>query len=217
MQISSKVLDDLKSFASTIDEQKKEISDELRSKESSLDKLPESRCFIHKRKELIKDIQKLKERLLNFESGKELNDRCKHTSKSLQISSSHPRSSTKCKIYSGQVNPCSLTTPNVQAVNYSKNPDMMLDEYEQSQQSPSSSIYIYILKCSNCGINLDKVIDSSMMACPECGRVTKYLDSSSKSLGYNDEIEFVGCNYRRQNHFREWLNSFQGRKYCDSR
>ena len=123
--------------------------------------------------------------------------------------------SIKKSVFSGSVNPTAIlsvdTGGNSAEVTCNKN--LMLDEYTQKTSRSSPSVYILPhLKCSKCGIHMHKLIDASVMVCPDCGLSTKYLDSSSKSLGYNDDIEYVTFSYKRQNHFQEWLNAFQGRE-----
>ena len=139
------------------------------------------------------------------------------------LSSKGSRSNSKKKIagkikksvYSGRINPTAILSVETggETAKTRHNRDMMLDEYSQCASKCSRSVYILPhLKCSKCGIHMHKLIDASVMVCPECGLSSKYLDSSSKSLGYNDEIEYVTFSYKRQNHFQEWLNAIQGRE-----
>ena len=118
-------------------------------------------------------------------------------------------------IYSGTANPISLSTVETggRETNNTQNTQMIIDEFKNHPSSSSRSVYVLpYLKCSTCGIHMHKLIDASVMVCPKCGTSTKYLDSSSKSLGYHDDIEYITFSYKRQNHFQEWLNAFQGRE-----
>jgi hypothetical protein len=54
--------------------------------------------------------------------------------------------------------------------------------------------------------------DDSMMICSKCGNTTHYIDTSSATIAYGDEVEYSSFSYKRINHLNEWLNHFQAKE-----
>ena len=52
----------------------------------------------------------------------------------------------------------------------------------------------------------------ALLSCDQCGRSKPYLDATSASTAYGEEVEFSNFSYKRSNHFQEWLNSFQAKE-----
>jgi hypothetical protein len=70
-------------------------------------------------------------------------------------------------------------------------------------------------KCDDCDQMMQMIVSESMLCCPVCGKMTPYLDSTSSSTAYGEEVEFSSFSYKRSNHFQEWLNSFQAKETTD--
>ena len=210
------VLTHLEEYVKNQNAKIEEYQHQIKALELQHKNLGDSRLNIHAKKEIQNKIQSLSDKLKNLKSGDAVNKECQKSIQYLMPSSSYvsKMSSKQGKnVYSGRINPTALLPSETGGLECTRNKSMMLDEYKQNKTGASSSVYVLpYMKCSQCGIHMHKLIDASVMVCPECGLSSKYLDSSSKSLGYNDEIEYVTFSYKRQNHFQEWLNSFQARE-----
>eukprot|EP00965_Chrysotila_dentata_P083862 2767973-Pleurochrysis_carterae.AAC.1 len=66
--------------------------------------------------------------------------------------------------------------------------------------------------CTLCNEPLRLVACKAIMACLTCGYATTYLDATSSSISYGDEIDFSNFSYKRINHFNEWLQQIQGKE-----
>ena len=69
--------------------------------------------------------------------------------------------------------------------------------------------------CPKCSV--DMVIQSSkaIIACETCGYMASYMDATSSSMSYTDDVEFACFSYRRINHFNEWLQQIQAKESAD--
>lgn len=70
-------------------------------------------------------------------------------------------------------------------------------------------------RCDECDTMMQMLVSESMLCCPVCGKMVPYLDSTSSSTAYGEEVEFSSFSYKRSNHFQEWLNSFQAKETTD--
>lgn len=68
--------------------------------------------------------------------------------------------------------------------------------------------------CPNCPENQSLVLNTveSVMYCPECAIIVPFMDCSSSSTAYGDEVEYSSFSYKRINHLNEWLKTFQARE-----
>lgn len=64
--------------------------------------------------------------------------------------------------------------------------------------------------CPSCSAAMVVVPARAMLACSACGRSATYLDATSSSLAYDDQLEMVTFTYKRGNHFQDWLTNCQG-------
>ena len=74
---------------------------------------------------------------------------------------------------------------------------------------------VYLAKqdmCHICKEHLLMLTGEALLSCPVCGRTKPYLDATSASTAYGEEVEFSSFSYKRSNHFQEWLNSFQAKE-----
>lgn len=65
-----------------------------------------------------------------------------------------------------------------------------------------------------CGSQFLESVDDALLVCnnPQCRTIKDFLDASTASLAYGDEIEWSSSSYKRMNHLSEWLNHFQARE-----
>ena len=63
--------------------------------------------------------------------------------------------------------------------------------------------------CEICGVQMILSLNGSVIKCPICNNAHSYLDATSASVAYNEEVEFGSFTYKKINHFQEWLNKFQ--------
>lgn len=91
---------------------------------------------------------------------------------------------------------------------------MIFDEFNHEFNLAAPPIYIVTGdNCSFCKIGqMRKIIEKSMMCCNSCGNAVSYVDTTATSLGYGEDADFATFSYRRDNHFREWLQCFQGKE-----
>ena len=208
----------------------KATKERLTHHQQLLEDLPDVRRTIHRRRELMRLIQKMQQEIEDFESGSMEHQLCMRSRRFL-TSIEHKHSEE-----GDEVRPPREMKASDDRDTYSNNPlnankrnqrirktvftgdrrssePSIVNEFENHKNKASRSVYVLpYYKCQACDIHMHKLIDASVMVCPQCGIVSKYLDSSSKGLGYNDDLEFVSVSYKRQNHFQEWLNAFQGRE-----
>ena len=74
---------------------------------------------------------------------------------------------------------------------------------------------VYLAKqdmCHICKEHLLMLTGEALLSCPVCGRTKPYLDATSASTAYGEEVEFSSFSYKRSYHFQEWLNSFQAKE-----
>lgn len=67
-------------------------------------------------------------------------------------------------------------------------------------------------RCNQCNETL--ILDPlrSILGCPICGSMKPYLDATSSSMAYGDEVEFTSFAYKRSNHFNECLHHSQAKE-----
>lgn len=98
----------------------------------------------------------------------------------------------------------------------SGNDTSVLDDFNAFYNISGPSIYMMVGDdCPNCGSTMRRLPHEALLSCESCGVCSTYVDASSNSLGFNDEVEYSQFSYRRVNHFVEWLNSFQARESTD--
>jgi hypothetical protein len=66
--------------------------------------------------------------------------------------------------------------------------------------------------CNQCGTEYVFSSEDAMMYCQECGNTSQFMDATSNSIAYGDEIEYTSFSYKRINHLNEWLNHFQAKE-----
>lgn len=96
--------------------------------------------------------------------------------------------------------------------------DVLMQELEEELDGghdvDSAPIYISSVNvCPTCPNTLmQKIPSESIMVCPKCGVLSRYLDSSAQSTGIQDERSFSAFSYSRDGHFDSWLRNLQGKE-----
>lgn len=92
------------------------------------------------------------------------------------------------------------------------NEDMLVDEFQALVENRNPTIVpITQDVCRICKLPM-LLTQESRIACPKCGACVVYLDATSFSMAYGDEVEFTKFTYRRENHFGECMNQFQAKQ-----
>lgn len=231
---------ELQSHSEFVETETVRIREEIGAAEKELDGLPDTRVNIHRRRDLGRRLRGLRESLDDLESGRAQHRQCVRSRRFLEsLFSQHQDAELPTTMtYPGEDmstkedtrisdNPLNLNKRSQKLRKHvitkrvagssggsgMPGSKMILDEFSNNKKRASRSVYVLPhLRCAACNIHMHKMIDASVMVCPRCGTSSKYLDSSSKSLGYHDDVEYVSVSYKRQNHFQEWLNAFQGRE-----
>lgn len=89
---------------------------------------------------------------------------------------------------------------------------VVMDEFMAKYNDKIPTIYMTVGDtCKHCP-NGKMCKFQAQMVCDGCGNAVNFIDSSSDSLAYNDEVEYSNFSYRRIAHFTEWLSNFQARE-----
>lgn len=89
---------------------------------------------------------------------------------------------------------------------------VLMDEFNAQYNDKIPTIYMVVGDvCKHCdGGKMCKI--ENQMVCNQCGNAVSFIDSSSDSLAFHDEVEYSNFSYRRIAHFTEWLSNFQARE-----
>ncbi len=92
--------------------------------------------------------------------------------------------------------------------------DIVADELAHELEGVAPPLYMVSGDhCPYCGEGMMRKLPSeSSTACDKCGKTCSYLESTSKTMGFGDDVEYASFSYKRQNHFQEWLNSCQAKE-----
>jgi hypothetical protein len=66
--------------------------------------------------------------------------------------------------------------------------------------------------CRKCDEKMIIHHSKAIIACPVCGYMATYMDATSSSMSYTDDVEFAVFSYKRINHFNEWLQQIQAKE-----
>ena len=65
--------------------------------------------------------------------------------------------------------------------------------------------------CPACAVPLLLAVNGSLLTCPECYAGYPYMDATTASMAYGDEVEFMSNNAKKAHHFEDRLKMFQGK------
>ena len=89
----------------------------------------------------------------------------------------------------------------------------VLDEFlTQMNQAPPKVAMAARDECPRCDAKLLLCAPKSIMTCPQCGYAVAYLDATSSSTAFDENIEFSQYSYKRVNHYSMWLSLVQGKE-----
>lgn len=60
-----------------------------------------------------------------------------------------------------------------------------------------------------CGGSMRLAQNNSILCCDQCPRTQPYVDTTSDSLNYGNEIKLARTDYDRRSHFKEWVTCWQ--------
>jgi hypothetical protein len=88
----------------------------------------------------------------------------------------------------------------------------LLREYraEFEEQAPPMHIVQHDA-CPTCAIPLLLSVNGALLTCPECRAGYPYMDATTASMAYGDEVEFLSNNTKKAHHFEDRLKMFQGK------
>jgi hypothetical protein len=65
--------------------------------------------------------------------------------------------------------------------------------------------------CRACDEPLLLSVNGSLMVCPRCGCGYPYIDTTTASMSYGEEVEFSSFTYKKVHHFDDWLKRIQNK------
>ncbi|AVK76915.1 Poxvirus Late Transcription Factor VLTF3 like protein [Pandoravirus macleodensis] len=65
--------------------------------------------------------------------------------------------------------------------------------------------------CPTCAVPLLLSVNGALLTCPECRAGYPYMDATTASMAYGDEVEFLSNNPKKAHHFEDRLKMFQGK------
>jgi len=68
------------------------------------------------------------------------------------------------------------------------------------------------LECKKCKLLMTYCARTSHVICKQCGYSFFYIDITSNSLSYGEDIDFTTFSYKRINHFNKWILLFQAKE-----
>jgi len=93
--------------------------------------------------------------------------------------------------------------------------DSLIAMYKQEFFSNSSTPRLHTINtdyCNYCGTAYVYSSEDALLYCQDCGNTSQFMDATSSSIAYGDEIEYTSFSYKRINHLNEWLNHFQAKE-----
>lgn len=81
---------------------------------------------------------------------------------------------------------------------------------EFDQQAPPMHIVQHDA-CPTCSVPLLLSVNGALLTCPECRAGYPYMDATTASMAYGDEVEFLSNNPKKAHHFEDRLKMFQGK------
>lgn len=93
--------------------------------------------------------------------------------------------------------------------------ESMIQLYRQEFFAASNAPQFHVINtddCAHCGTEYVFSGEDALLYCPQCGSTSQFMDATSSSIAYGDEIEYSSFSYKRINHLNEWLNHFQAKE-----
>ena len=69
--------------------------------------------------------------------------------------------------------------------------------------------------CVNCdNVQLQRDTDATLI-CPQCGASVVVYDATASAVSWGDDMDYASFQYKRVNHFHEWLNTSMAKQCVD--
>jgi hypothetical protein len=102
---------------------------------------------------------------------------------------------------------------NVTDNSYQAESRLVADEYLTKIEGKAPCVLIESsMKCEECEEDLIFDPIHSVMICPMCGMSDVFLDATSSTMAYGEEVEITSFSYKRCTHFKERLTYFQAKE-----
>jgi DNA-directed RNA polymerase subunit RPC12/RpoP len=93
------------------------------------------------------------------------------------------------------------------------NRDSLLNELMSDMENKAPPVYVVQGDmCLRCNTPMIILASDALLGCPTCSHTRLYIQATSSRIAYGEEVEFANFSYKRQNHFQEWLNTFQAKE-----
>lgn len=106
--------------------------------------------------------------------------------------------------------PCK--TPSSARINFKTQNQLILREYFTEFEGQPPPVHIVHQDiCESCNQPLLLSVNNSLLTCPQCQTGYSYMDATTASMSYGEEVEFSSFTYKKVHHFEDWLKKFQGK------
>lgn len=190
-------------------EQVAHLKEKVEEMNSKLAMMSDARRFIRRRKDLMSDRDKIVEQVRRIEDGevmREFEQSVADFIRAYNSNESTKRRSNVSSILPGE----QLSSFRVETT--SSTQLEVINEYLTSIDKNVPRIKVTRKDmCPRCeGRVMSLVPAKAMVTCTHCGYSASYLDATTSSVSFGDDIEFANFSYKRINHFSEWLSNIQG-------
>ena len=92
--------------------------------------------------------------------------------------------------------------------------DQLINMYKQEFFASTSVPQLHAVETDHCACGREYLYcsEDARLYCPQCGSTHVFMDATSSTIAYGDEIEYTSFSYKRINHLNEWLNHFQAKE-----
>lgn len=191
-------------------DQAPQLRQRIESMDAKLAMLPDGRRFIRMRRDLAADRERLRARVAYLEDGDAMRDFERSVADFVRVYNSSEGS--KKRTNAASVLPGErVSTFRVETT--SSTQLEVINEYLTAVDNVVPRIQLTRQDtCPRCdgGRSMRLVPAKALVACTHCGYCASYLDATTSSVSFGDDIEFANFSYKRINHFSEWLSNIQG-------
>lgn len=89
----------------------------------------------------------------------------------------------------------------------------MRDAFGDGVEESERAVFVALRTvCPRCNLLMEKLTNESVMACPQCGVMTTFVDGTAAATSHTDERSFSSFAYSRAGHFQSWLKTIQAKE-----
>lgn len=186
-----------------------QLKEKIDGMNARLAMMPDARRFIRQRKDLTTDRDKVVTLLKRIEDGDVMREFEQSVADFIRAYNSNEntkkRSSVSSTLPGERVNTFRVETTTSTQLE-------VINEYLTTIDNNVPRIKVTRKDtCPRCeGRSMSLVPAKAMVTCTQCGYCASYLDATTSSVSFGDDIEFANFSYKRINHFSEWLSNIQG-------